>query len=210
MEKSREYAVCDFTVINTDLDEIYCNGETVKLKEPAVIEFAAVKFNDCKITEQFHTFVQIDGLDPASLTFEIEYPPFRGVTPSMLIGAPTEAEALRAFHTFINGTTLLLRNHWYTEPQKNLRKCAKRHGIKFDNPIIRIDDIVSAADVLMQYDDIGERDLMQIAANMRDPCEWKDIFIDNDIQFGREDCIGYALAFAELIIKLGKEVDLPF
>lgn len=210
MEESKEYTVCDFTVINTDSDEIYNNGKAVKFKDPIFIEFAGVKFNDCKITEQFHSFAQIDDLDPSALTFEIEYPPFRGVTPSMLIGAPTEPKALRAFHEFVRRTTLILRDHWYTEPHENLRKCGKRHGIKFDNPIIRIGDIVSAADVLFQYDDIGKRDLMQIASNMREPCEWKDIFIDYDIPFGREDCIGYALAFAELIIKLRKEVDLPF
>lgn len=200
---SKKYAVCEFTIVSGGLDTVYNKGEIVDLKAPAIIEFAAVKFNCNEVIEQFHTFAQMDGIEPAVLAFD-EHPSFRGVTPSMLIGAPALEDALRAFHAFTKGNTLVLREDWHTEPWKNLRKTGRKHGIRFNNKVIKINDIVTAADVLNQYYRIGKFNLMKIAANMRTPCEWKDVFYEYEIPFGRDDCIGYALAFAELIIELMK------
>lgn len=210
MSKSKEYAVCEFTIVGSGLENVYNNGKIVRSKLPTIIEFAAVKFNDSEITEQFHTFAQIDGIEHGALEID-ECPELRGVTPSMLIGAPALESALIEFHKFTKGISLILRNESPRyEPLKNLRRCGRRYGLRFNNPVIRISDITSAAEVLTLYRKTAVFDVLRIAAKMRKDCEWKCVFDEYQVPFGRDDCLGYALAFAELIIKLRKQIDLPF
>lgn len=46
--------------------------------------------------------------------------------------------------------------------------------------------------------------------NFAHDCDYKDNFADYDVPFGRDDCPGYALVLAEMIIKINDCLDLPF
>ncbi|MCH5162658.1 MAG: hypothetical protein J1G38_04130 [Clostridiales bacterium] len=206
--KFEEYAVCELTAAGLAPDTVYKNDVEFDLPEPTIIELAAVKVCGDEIVGSFHTFVQIDGIDAArELDFD-ESPTLRGVTPKMLVGAPSLGEALNRFNEFTKGCTLILRNDWDNR-LKVLRDCGARFGLRFER-VIDLCNIVAAADALRRYFETRTPDLLDIAAAMCDSCEWKELFAWYEVPFGREDCLGYALAFAELIIKLTDEFDLPF
>lgn len=209
MQKETDYAVCEFTIVGGGPEIIYNGGEEARLDGSTIIEFAAVKLRAYECVEQFHTFAQFEGIAPEATDF-VPCPPFRGVTPSMLLGAPKLEDALKAFHAFTKGCTLVLRDEWPQEPLKTLRRCGRRYGLRFPHPVARISDVVTAADAIRQYFRIGKPDILKIAASMQDACAWKDLFAKYAVPFEREDCVGYVHAFAALIAKLADELDLPF
>ncbi len=203
----RGYTVCDFTIVGGGLNCIYYKGENIRNIEPTIIEIAAVKIVGGRIVDIYNTYVGIAEYDPEFLDFDLT-PEFRGVVPMRLLGAPTLENALKKLSEFIQDTTLILRADLPYEALETLKKCGERFGIKFNNKVLRIESIVQVAEVLRECRNLGDTNIMEIASKMREPCEWKTIFDEYLVAFGRDDCLGYALAFAELIIQLDMTIDL--
>ena len=122
-------------------DEIVCfDIETTGLdrKKEVIIEIGAVKLKNGQITDTFNTFAAPKRL----LTTEITR--LTGITDSMLDGAPSQEEALRAFLKFAGDAPLAAHNAEFD--MGFIAAGCRKFGIPFENP--SIDTLILAQNLL--------------------------------------------------------------
>jgi len=112
-------------------EEIVCfDIETTGLdrKKEVIIEIGAVKLKDGKITDTFNTFAAPRRM----LTTEITR--LTGINDEMLVGAPSQEEALRAFLDFAGNSPLAAHNAEFD--MGFIAAGCRKYGIAFENPSI--------------------------------------------------------------------------
>lgn len=122
-------------------DEIVCfDIETTGLnkKYEVIIEIGAVVLKNGEITEKFSTFV-----DPGRL-LSPEIIHLTGITDEMLVGAPSQKEALEAFIDFIKDRPLAAHNADFD--MGFIAMGCRKYGIPFSNP--SVDTLVLAQNLL--------------------------------------------------------------
>ena len=89
-----------------------------------LIEIGAVRVKGGKVIDVFNTYVDPEGHVPANIT------ELTGISDDMLVGAPSEEEAVRAFLEFAGSDILIAHNASFDI--NFISAAAKRHGIKFE------------------------------------------------------------------------------
>jgi DNA polymerase-3 subunit alpha (Gram-positive type) len=140
-------------------DEIVCfDIETTGLnkKYEVIIEIGAVVLKDGKITDTFNTFVAPDRiLSPEIIRLT-------GITDEMLVGAPSQEEALRAFLAFVGERPLAAHNADFD--MGFIAAGCRKYGIPFQNP--SVDTLILAQNLLP---DLGKYKLDIVAEHLQLP-----------------------------------------
>ena len=140
-------------------DEIVCfDIETTGLdrKREVIIEIGAVKLKNGQITETFNTFA-----DPRRpLTTEITR--LTGITDDMLVGAPSQKEALEAFLAFAGTAPLAAHNAEFD--MGFIAAGCRKFGVPFENP--SIDTLILAQNLLPE---LGKYKLDIVANHLQLP-----------------------------------------
>ena len=211
-------------LVLTTLDSVHDNKQGyVNLQRNAIVEVAAVKIKKGKIEGHYHSFVAIDGYDAHDIEFgdgNFTY----DAKACHLIGAPSFKEVVKKLHDYI-GNSLLIVNSLSPSPNNPFiifKDYARSFGYDFNNPAICMGHILDAARLQKAVEDSGVKfenaSTLQIAKMLvYDKVNWTDIFADYDIFFnpdsedffdkGRNDPLSWALAFAQLFIKLVEQDD---
>lgn len=102
--------------------------ETTGLKAEScdILEIGAVKLENERIVERFHTFVNSGAVIPKNITV------LTGITEDMVNGAPNTREALKSFHSFCEGCCLVAHNAKFD--MGFLKHHGSMVGISFDHP----------------------------------------------------------------------------
>ncbi|MGI5963147.1 MAG: PolC-type DNA polymerase III [Lawsonibacter sp.] len=147
---------------NTDADfsdEIVCfDLETTGLnkKEEVIIEIGAVILKNGEILDRFNTFVS-----PGRI-LSPEIIRLTGITDEMLIGAPSQEEALRAFLSFAGTRPLAAHNAEFD--MGFVAEGCRRYKIPFTNP--SVDSLILAQNLLP---DLGKYKLDVVAEHLQLP-----------------------------------------
>lgn len=184
-----------------------------------IIEVAAVKIKEMEIVEHFSTFVAIDGYDADNIEFSYYDINRLGIYPEHLIGAPSVEEICKRVHSFCEDATIVtasLQKH-PSNPYWIFYEEAKKYGYVFENPIISIFDLCTSfqlKEAIRQQEEPYETlsairlsGLLPEEFNIEQMLEKYDIFIFSNLYdkkdwFVRKDALGWALAFAQLFIKI--------
>ena len=156
--------VDDRVVVHGDVhqnfsDEIVCfDIETTGLdkKREVIIEIGAVVLKDGEITDTFNTFVspgRILNPDIIRLT---------GITDEMLVGAPSQQEALRSFLDFVGDRPLAAHNAEFD--MGFIETGCRKYGIPFHNP--SVDSLILAQNLLPE---LGKYKLDIVAEHLQLP-----------------------------------------
>ena len=140
-------------------DEIVCfDIETTGLdrKKEVIIEIGAVKLKNGQITDTFNTFAAPRGM----LTTEITR--LTGITDDMLVGAPSQKEALRAFLDFAGDSPLAAHNAEFD--MGFIAAGCRKYGIPFKNA--SIDTLILAQNLLPE---LGKYKLDIVANHLKLP-----------------------------------------
>ena len=156
--------VDDRVVIHGETDapfnsEIVCfDIETTGLnkKYEVIIEIGAVVLKDGEITERFNTFAA-----PGRI-LSPEIIRLTGITDEMLVGAPSQEEALRAFLDFAGDRPLAAHNAEFD--MGFIAEGCRKYGLPFQNP--SIDSLILAQNLLP---DLGKYKLDIVAEHLHLP-----------------------------------------
>ncbi len=147
--KLMDYSFIVFDIETTGLSPNTCG----------ITQIGAVLYEGGKIKEEFETYVDPGMPIPAEITA------LTGISDQTVKGAPSEAEAVKAFLDFAAGRMLVAHNAPFDT--SFIRRVANQNGITFDNPYL---DTVSLSrylnselkkhklDVLAEYFELGEFD----------------------------------------------------
>ena len=140
-------------------DEIVCfDIETTGLnkKYEVIIEIGAVVLKNGEITDRFNTFVS-----PGRI-LSPEIIGLTGITDEMLVGAPSQEEALRAFLDFAGDRPLAAHNAEFD--MGFIAAGCRKYGIPFENP--SVDSLILAQNLLP---DLGKYKLDIVAEHLQLP-----------------------------------------
>ncbi|OUQ80618.1 PolC-type DNA polymerase III [Flavonifractor sp. An100] len=140
-------------------DEIVCfDIETTGLnkKYEVIIEIGAVVLKNGEITDRFNTFVS-----PGRI-LSPEIIGLTGITDEMLVGAPSQEEALRAFLDFAGDRPLAAHNAEFD--MGFIAAGCRKYGIPFENP--SVDSLILAQNLLP---DLGKYKLDIVAEHLHLP-----------------------------------------
>lgn len=93
-----------------------------------ITEIGAVRVKDGKTLEVFNTFVDPGEHIPEKIT------ELTGITDEMVAGAPSEAEAVKAFLEFADGNMLIAHNAGFDT--SFIRRVCEQNGIEFENSFL--------------------------------------------------------------------------
>ena len=185
----------------------------LKFSDDNIIEVAAVKIEKGKIKEHFSTFVAIEGCDLHDIEFGAENFGALGITEAHLIGAPDFKTVAERVLKFARNCTLLTYGR-YQWDRDIFKEKAASYGIIFNNPTFSINNIYTALNLQNTLErhsiKFEEATTLQLATILADKGRtWKDIFEEYDVftffnEWGpvRQDCLTWALAYAQLFIKM--------
>lgn len=219
--KKNTYVVVEFTALNGFMTDIYDSKikKNLNFGSSPLIEIAAVKIKNGKISEHYTNFIGIDGLRAENLSEQGDSDmSYYGLTFAHLIGAPSLLETVKKFYDFSYDCIILVKHKSssYNTSYDIFQRYAKSFGYIFNNPVFGMSDLVQAAKVRELFEDkekdIDYRDVLRIAENLDHTGFWPDTFADYNIFFnpdskecydkGRNDPLSWALAFARLFIAI--------
>lgn len=213
--ENKTYVVLEFATAG-----LIRNKQTHEMIFPTkenIIEVAAVKIENGKITKHFSTFVAIDGYEPDEIEFDEDYTFFNGITEAHLIGAPSLKSVCQRVYDFAKNACLIVRStsDYGFESFNVFKKAAKKCGYDFNHRAIAMNDICLISELKSELSGRGlkweDTSLIDIASIMPKSTNWIDTFCENNI-FSlwaesddlrdeiRRDSLGWALAFAQQFI----------
>ncbi len=186
-----------------DGETIIFDTETTGLHPASdrLTEIGAVKLKNMEIVDKFSTFVD-PGMPISSAISELT-----GITDDMVMSAPSEAEAVKAFLDFCGGNVVVAHNAAFDV--SFIRSAAERAGLEFTNPVADTLAISKAVlsglknyklDTIAKYYDLGDFEhhravadaemlcmiYQHITADIRKEHEYRYIGELNDL-FGKTD-----------------------
>ena len=215
MEKEKTtYVVLEFAAINGYYDKT----KKYAIIEENIVEVAAVKIEDDKISNYYHSFIAIDDCDPHNIALGGVHMPAYYLQAAHLIGAPSFKNVAKKLYEYVDGATLILHPTFYTETLfSTFKEKAKEYGYIFNNVAIDIKNVFTAAKQISTANDLQIKldncDALTAAQLLPSPnFIWADVFKEYGIIFyvdskeqkptGRDDPLGWALAFARLVVAI--------
>lgn len=212
-----KYVILEFAVVRQLWDTV--KKSAIFLSNDEIIEIAAVKIEHGKIKGHYHSFVSIDEINADQIDFDDIPSKSFYASAQHLIGAPSFNEVAERIRKYTEDCILIVRNPFSisNSPFATFKNKAKSMGIFFNNPIINISHIATAAQLKTVAEkneiNLNNADVLQIAKLLAsDKCLWSDIFAEYEIYFdpdgdgneytGRNDPLSWALAFARLFIAI--------
>lgn len=213
-KEKKTYVVLEFAAINGYYDKI----REYAIIEENIVEVAAVKIEEDKILNHFHSFISIDDCDPHDIALGDVHMPAYHLQAAHLIGAPSFEKVAKMFFKYVDGATIILHPTFYTETLfSTFKEKAKKYGYIFDNATIDVKNVVTAAKQMSVANDLQIKldNCDALAAAQLFPSSnfiWADVFREYGIIFdidskerkntGRDDPLGWALAFARLVVAI--------
>ena len=216
-KSEKSYVVIEFAAVR-DLHDKRTGGDII-LDEPQITEFAAVKVTDGEIQGHLHSFVAMEGYDVKDIEFDDYRASAFYADAAHLIGAPSFRQVAEQLHAYMKNSVMVLRSDaaFIRSVFDVFIAKAASVGISFDNDVINISDILTATilkdAVLCSGEKFENLSALQLSRFFKDGRgKWTDIFGDYGIRFdpdnedrllrGRDDPLGWALAFAKLFVAL--------
>lgn len=216
-ESERSYVVIEFATVQNLYDKR--TSKDIILDEPQITEVAAVKIKNGQIQGHYHSFVSIEGYDVKDIDFDEYRASAFYADAAHLIGAPAFSTVAEKLHEYLKDSTIVLRSDavFLINVFDGFKAKAQSVGLSFDNEVVNISDILAASKLKNAIEDSGETfetmTALQLSKFFMDGRgKWSDIFCDYDIIFdpdsddplfkGRDDPLGWTLAFAKLFIVL--------
>lgn len=213
----RSYVVIEFATIQDLCDKR--TSKNIILDEPQITEVAAVKIKNGQIQGHYHSFVAIEGYNVKDIEFDDDRASLFYADEAYLIGAPAFGTVVEQLYEYCKDGTIVFRNDavFIRNVFDGINVKAQSVGLSFDNEVVNISDIFNAVTLKNAIEDSGENfenmNALQLSKFFKDGRgKWADIFFDYDIIFdpdskdqllkGRDDPLGWALAFAKLFIAL--------
>lgn len=216
-ESEKSYVVIEFATMQELYDKR--TSKNIILDELQITEVAAVKIKNGQIQDHYHSFVSIEGYDAKDIEFDDERVSTFYADADYLIGAPAFITVAEQLHEFLKDGMIVLRSDavFIRNAFDGFKAKAQSLGLSFDNEVVNISDILAATKLKKSIEDSGESfenmNALQLSKFFKDGRgKWTDIFFDHDIIFdpgsedpllkGRNDPLGWALAFSKLFIVL--------
>lgn len=214
--KDETYVVLEFVTIDGYWGGMQTkkNNFEVQSSYPIVIEVGAVKIRGEKIVEHYSTFVGIDGCDEHDLKLDEDSPEFNGITAEHLIGAPSFFDVANYLFEYIRGCTVITKysKNDSRNPINLLKNYMKNIGYVFNNPVISLNNIITAVKVKDCLDECSNEatrlDCYKIALELENKESYDDMvagYLDIDPDSARQDSLSRALIMARLFIELTKD-----
>ncbi len=217
-DSDKTYVVLTFATVNWIEEFTTGKWESVNIGD-RIIEVAAVKIKEMEIAEHFSTFVALDGYYAADIEFSYYDINRLGIYPEHLIGAPSLEEVCKRVHSFCEGATIVAVSSEKrpSNPYRIFCKEAEKYGYVFDNPLISIYDVYlcfkfkgAIREQEEPYETLSAirlSGLLPEEPDIEQILEKYDIFIFSNLYdkkdwYVRKDALGWALAFAQLFIKI--------
>lgn len=213
-KEKKTYVVLEFA-------GIFCYYDKTKkyaIGGEKVVEVAAVKIEEGKISSYYHSFIAIDNCDPHNIALGDVPRPAYHLQAAHLIGAPSFKKVAKTLFEYVDGATLILHPTFYTETLfSTFKEKAKEYGIIFNNVTIDIKNVFTAAKQISAATDLqigsDNCDALTLAQFIPSPkFVWADVFKEYGIIFdvdskerknaGRDDPLSWALAFARLVVAI--------
>lgn len=213
--KDKTYAVLEFATIDGFYDKAHAT--TVSPSRDVIIEVAAVRIAKGRIDGHFHSFIAIDGYDAREVEFEPHRFSAYHVDAEHLIGAPSFKEVAERLQTYLKDSVLIAAPSYFARKHfSEFAEKAKSTGILFNQPVFDMGDFYAAANLKNAVRDSGQKfedlSVLRLGQMMKDCDTWTEIFAEYDVYFdpdsdeaelrGRNDPLGWALAFAKFFVAL--------
>lgn len=213
-KEKKTYVVLEFAAINGYYDKT----KKYAIIEENIVEVAAIKIEENKISDYYHSFIAIDDCDPHNIALGSVHMPAYYLQAEHLISAPSFEKVARTLSEYLDGATLILRPTFYTETlYSTFKEKATKYGYTFNNVTVDLKDIFTAAKLKSAANDLqiklDDCDVLTTATLLASPnVTWADMFKAYGIIFdidgeeskknGRDDPLGWALACARLVIAI--------
>lgn len=193
-------------------------GVRIGFGTPRIIEISAVKVENGKISDSYSRFVAIEGHDPHGIEFYDIERNLCGVRPVHLIGAKSFQEEVERLHCFVKDCVLIMHDWHIKRAFQYVKNFAHKRGLDFHNEVVDLIALLMAyhLKINLSVEEFENASAMEISKYIElYEDSWKELFFENDVAFDpsrkdipscRDDNLGWALAFAELLIKLQNDL----
>lgn len=191
IDKNEKYVIIGFACA----DDI--RGIKEELREPKLIEVAAVKVENRKIVSHFSSFIALEGYDAHDVCIDYGNAESYGVKEDHLVGAPEFKEVAKRVCEFSKGYVPVAMPSFF-DTIKIFLGAAQKRGLSFDRPVRYYPEVFP----------IKKNFGKEVTAIEQIFTEY-DIFLLNDdtLQVTRHDILTYTLAYARLALALMNEED---